>query len=284
MNPDNQKWNLIITNNGKRFDFKFKETWNYRDLLILFIRRDIVSFYKQTILGPFWYFIQPIFTTLVFTFVFGNLADLSTDSIPKPLFYLVGITCWNYFSDCFIKTSTVFKDNAAIFGKVYFPRIITPLSIIFSNLLKFGIQMLIYVCFFLYYLFSGVDFDLNLSFFLFPIFIFLMGIQGLGFGLIITALTTKYRDLSYLISFGIQLIMYSTTVIYPLSSVSGQITYWIIALNPVTFIIEGVKCGLLGEGYLTLYSFLYSFLISLVIFFLGAFIFNKVEKNFVDTI
>jgi lipopolysaccharide transport system permease protein len=278
------KWDLIITKKNNIFDFKFKEIWKYRDLLVLFIRRDIVSFYKQTILGPFWYFIQPIFTTIVFTFVFGNLAELSTDSIPKPLFYLVGITSWNYFSDCFIKTSTVFKDNASIFGKVYFPRIITPLSIILSNLLKFGIQMLIYIIFVLYYIFIGVKFDLNLSIFLFPIFVFLMGIQGLGFGLIITSLTTKYRDLSYLVNFGIQLIMYSTTVIYPLSSVDGKITFWIIALNPITFIIEGIKYGLLGEGYLTIYSFFYSLLISLIIFFLGLLIFNRVERNFVDTI
>ncbi len=279
-----ETWDLIITPSRNFFDLKLREVWHYRDLLFLFVRRDIVSFYKQTILGPFWYFVQPIFTTLVFTFIFGNLAELSTDEIPKPLFYLAGITCWNYFSDCFIKTSTVFKDNASIFGKVYFPRVITPLSIVISNLLRFGIQMIIFLIMFCYYIFIGHQFTLSYSIFLFPIFIILMGMQGLGLGMLITALTTKYRDLSYLVTFGVQLIMYATTVIYPLSSVVGKSTYWIIALNPVTYIIEGIRSGLLGVGYLSFNSFIYSVVVSFLILISGFIIFNKVERNFVDTI
>jgi lipopolysaccharide transport system permease protein len=277
-------WDLVISPKKSIFDFKLKEIWKYRDLLFLFVRRDIVSFYKQTILGPLWYFIQPIFTTLVFTFVFGNLAELSTDKIPKPLFYLVGITSWNYFSDCFIKTSTVFKDNASIFGKVYFPRVITPLSIVFSNLLRFGIQMLIFLFLFLYYTYNGYTFLISYSILLFPVFILFMGMQGLGLGMIITAMTTKYRDLSYLITFGVQLMMYSTTIIYPLSSIKDKTFYNIVSLNPITFIIEGIKNGLLGTGYLNYFSFFYSFFISTLILLLGFIIFNKVEKNFVDTI
>jgi lipopolysaccharide transport system permease protein len=277
------KWDLELTSNNKLFDFKFKQILKYKDLLILFVWRDIISFYKQTILGPIWFFIQPIFTTIIFTFIFGNVAALSTDGVPKPLYYLLGITSWNYFSDCLIKTSTTFKDNVNIFGKVYFPRIIIPLSIVLSNLLKFLIQLLLFFFLYAYYSFKGDVFQINGSILFLPFFILLMAMQGLGFGMIITAMTTKYKDLIYLVAFGVQLMMYTTTIIFPLSSLSGY-QYWVIALNPMTFVIEGIKHITIGAGVLTLNTILYSFTSSFIILFFGVLIFNKVEKNFVDTI
>jgi lipopolysaccharide transport system permease protein len=282
-NSNQQYWDLIITPKKKWLDLRLDELWRYRDLLMLFVRRDIVSFYKQTILGPVWYFLQPIFTTIVFTFVFGNLAGLSTDGLPQPLFYLAGLTAWNYFADCLTKTSTTFKDNAAIFGKVYFPRILSPLSIVISNLARFGIQMILFIILFVYYLVQGAQIVPGWEILLFPVFVLFMAMQGLGLGMIITAMTIKYRDLTYLVTFGVQLMMYATTVIYPLSTVSEKM-YWIVALNPMTFIIEGIKVSTLGVGVLTVDTFVYSTAISIVIFFLGILIFNKVEKTFIDTI
>ena len=276
-------WDLIITPRKKWLDLQIRELWRYRDLLMLFVRRDIVAFYKQTIFGPLWYFIQPIATTIVFVFVFGNLAGLSTDGLPQPLFYLAGITAWNYFADCLKKTSRVFRDNQAIFGKVYFPRIISPFSIVISNLLRFGIQILLLVAMIIYYLFQGVSIDPGWQILLFPVFVLFMAMQGLGLGMVITALTTKYRDLSYLVEFGVQLMMYATTVIYPLSSLGGKM-YWVVALNPMTFVIEGIKVSVLGEGILTVNTTLYATTVSLIIFMAGIIIYNRVEKNFVDTI
>ncbi len=278
-----ENWDIEINSNKSWFDLQLKEIWKYRDLLLLFVRRDIVSFYKQTVLGPLWYFIQPIFTTIVFTFVFGNLAGLSTGGLPQPLFYLSGITAWNYFSDCLLKTSTIFRDNQGIFGKVYFPRVISPLSIVISNLLKFGIQMLLFLIMVSYYLFQKENIIIGWEIFLFPIFVLFMAMQGLGLGMIITSLTTKYRDLVYLVSFGIQLMMYAAPVIYSLSSLSGKM-YWIVALNPMSFVIEGIRNSILGEGILTFETFLYTFSISLIILFLGLIIFNKTQKDFIDTI
>lgn len=278
-----EEWDLIITPQKKWFDLQLNQIWRYRDLLMLFVRRDVVAFYKQTILGPLWYFIQPIATTIVFTFVFGNLAGLSTDGLPQPLFYLAGITAWNYFADCLTKTSTVFRDNQQIFGKVYFPRVISPLSIVVSNLLRFGIQMLLYVGMIFYFMMQGLSFPVGWEILLFPVFVLFMAMQGLGLGMMITAMTTKYRDLSYLVTFGVQLMMYATTVIYPLSSLGGKM-YWVVALNPMTFVIEGIKKSTLGVGVLTPETFLYSATISFLILAIGFLIFNKVEKNFVDTI
>lgn len=277
------QWDLVITPRKKWFDLQIRQLWHYRDLLMLFVRRDVVAFYKQTIFGPLWYFIQPVATTIVFVFVFGNLAGLSTDGLPQPLFYLAGITAWNYFSECLKKTSTVFRDNQHIFGKVYFPRIVSPFSIVISNLLRFGIQMLLLVAMIIYYLLQGISFGPGWNILLLPVFILFMAMQGLGLGMIITALTTKYRDLSYLVEFGVQLMMYSTTVIYPLSSLGGKM-YWVVALNPMTYVIEGIKATTLGEGILTLNTMAYATSVTLLIFFAGVIIFNKVEKNFVDTI
>jgi lipopolysaccharide transport system permease protein len=283
MNHKEQNWDIIVSSRKSWFDLQLNEIWRYRDLLMLFVKRDIISFYKQTIFGPLWYFIQPIFTTIVFTFVFGKLANLSTDGIPQPLFYLAGITSWNYFSDCLLKTSTTFRDNAGVFGKVYFPRVIIPLSIVMSNLLRFCIQLLLFLGMMIYYSSHGYDIQISWQILLFPIFVLLMAMQGLGFGMIITAMTTKYRDLVFLVNFGIQLMMYTTTVIYPLSSLKGKL-YWIVALNPMTFIIEGIKSTTLGTGIITLNSLSYVTVMSVIIFSLGYLIFNKVEKTFIDTI
>jgi len=282
-----QDWDLIIKGHTALFDINFKDLWNYRDLLFLFVKRDFVSFYKQTILGPFWFFIQPIFTTVVFTFVFGKLAGISADGLPHQLFYLVGITSWYYFSDCLTKTSTVFKDNANIFGKVYFPRLIMPLSIVVSNLVRFAVQLLLLIIMMLYYYFypiAGASFRVTSGLFLFPLLIFLMAMLGLGLGLIITAVTTKYRDLTFLVSFGVQLLMYTTTVIYPLSYAREKgYGHW-VELNPMTGIIEAFRFAFLGKGELTLYSISYSVMVTIIILFFGIIIFNKTEKNFVDTI
>lgn len=282
-NIDVEDWDLIIEPKSSLLDLKLKQVWRYRDLLFLFVRRDIVSFYKQTLLGPLWFFIQPIFTTLVFIYVFGQLAGISTDSLPQPLFYLAGITAWNYFADCLNKTSTVFRDNIHIFGKVYFPRIIMPISIVISNLMRFGIQMILFVIVYLYYVLTGYSFTLDFHLLLFPLFVVLMAMQGLGLGLIVTALTTKYRDLVFLLTFGVQLMMYATTVIYPLSSLTGKM-YVLVSLNPMTYVIEGIRRSLLGSGIFDLQTLTYAVLTSSILLLTGLLIFNKVEKSFVDTI
>ena len=267
-------------------DLKLKDVWEYRDLLWLLVRRDFVSFYKQTILGPLWFFIQPLFTTIIFTYVFGRLAGISTDGLPQPLFYMAGITAWNYFVDCLTKTSTVFKDNVQIFGKVYFPRLIMPLSIVVSNLVRFGVQMLLFILTMGYYWHIGASFHITFYILLFPLIVFLMAALGLGAGMIISAMTIKYRDLAYLVIFGVQLLMYATTIIYPLSAVFEKYpTYsWIIQYNPMTPIIEIFRFGFLGTGTFSWFFLGYSCLITGVILLFGIVIFNKVEKTFVDTI
>lgn len=274
---------MIVESKTSLFDMKLSDLWSYRDLLLMFVKRDFVSFYKQTILGPLWFFIQPIFTTLVYVFVFGNLAGISTDGLPQFLFYLSGITAWNYFADCITKTSTVFKDNANIFGKVYFPRLILPLSIVLSNLVRFGVQLLLFFFMIGYFLYDGANIHLTYMVFLFPILVLLMAFLGLGIGLIITALTTKYRDLSFLVTFGVQLLMYATTVIYPLSSAPEEYKQ-LIQLNPMTPIIESFRFAFLGAGEFTWGSLGYTAIVTAVIFIGGLIIFNKTERSFVDTI
>jgi lipopolysaccharide transport system permease protein len=278
-----QKWDLEIKPQSSVFDLHLKDVWAYRDLLWLLVRRDFVSFYKQTIFGPLWFFIQPIFTTIIFTVIFSNLAKISTNAAPAPLFYMAGTVAWNYFADSLTKTSTVFKDNAPIFGKVYFPRLIMPISIVFSNLVKFGVQFILFIIMMAYYLFLGNKVEPNLYVLLFPVVIILMAILGLGVGLIITAATTKYRDLAFVVTFGIQLLMYATPVIYPLSA--APVKYrTIIALNPMSGLIETFRYGFLGTGQFYLGAFIYSVVASILIFLIGLIVFNKVEKNFVDTV
>ncbi len=283
---NNQQYDWSIEPQNSLLDLKLKDTWAYRDLLWLLVRRDFVSFYKQTILGPLWFFIQPLMTTIIFTFVFGNLAGISTDGLPQPLFYMAGITAWNYFAECLTKTSTVFKDNANIFGKVYFPRLIMPLSIVVSNLVRFGVQLLLFFLIMAYYYFNGANFQLTWAVCLFPAIVILMAILGLGLGMIISAMTTKYRDLAFLVTFGVQLLMYGTTVIYPLSTaIENYPAYaWLIAYNPMTPLIETFRYGFLGQGAFSWFSFGYTTLLSLLILLFGIVIFNKVEKNFVDTV
>lgn len=272
-----------ITPKSSVFDLKLKDTWEYRDLLMLLVRRDFVSFYKQTILGPLWFFIQPALQTILFTFVFGKLAGISTDGLPQPLFYMAGITAWNYFAECLNKTSTVFKDNANIFGKVYFPRLIMPISIVASNLVRFGVQFILFLCILFYYMATGADINPNLCLLLFPFLVVLMATLGLGTGMIISAMTTKYRDLALLVTFGVQLLMYATTVIYPLSTASADYK-WIIAANPMTAIIETFRYGFLGKGSFSWGALGYTTGVTSTILLFGIVIFNKVEKNFVDTV
>ena len=278
-----QAWDLEIKPHSSAFDLHLGDVWKYRDLLGLLVRRDFVSFYKQTILGPLWFFVQPLLTTIMFTFIFGRLAGISTDGLPQPLFYMAGITAWNYFADCLTKTSTVFKDNADIFGKVYFPRLIMPLSIVLSNLVRFAVQFLLFLCVMAFYAFHGAAFHPTWAIILFPVVVILMAAMGLGAGMIISSLTTKYRDLAFLITFGIQLLMYATTVIYPLSAASAKYR-WLIAANPMTALIETFRYGFLGKGSFSWASLGYSSIATLAFLLFGTIIFNKVEKSFVDTV
>lgn len=266
----------------------FREVWKFRDLLFLFVRRDFVSVYKQTILGPIWFFIQPILTTVTFVFIFGNLAQLSPDGLPKILFFMSGVVCWNYFAECLNATSNTFTKNASIFGKVYFPRIIAPLSVVISNLIKFGIQFLLFFGIYFYYIFAkGLQFNINLWVLSFPLLILLMALLGLGFGLIITALTTKYRDLTFLVTFGVQLLMYATPVVYSLDKLTeklGDKYRWIIELNPMTSIIEVFRYGFFGQGTVSIAGLIYTVIFTIVLFVLSWLVFNRVEKNFMDTV
>jgi lipopolysaccharide transport system permease protein len=281
ISKNKSSWTKTIEPQTNLFNFQLKEVWNYRDLLILFVRRDFVAFYKQTILGPVWFFIQPIFTMLVYIFLFGNVASLSTDGLPQPLFYLIGIICWSYYSEALTKTANVFKDNANIFGKVYFPRLIMPLSIVISCLIKLTVQSILLIILFLYF---KVSIPNLISFiFLTPLFIGLMALQALGIGMLISAMTTKYRDLAILLSFAIQILMYTTTVVYPLSSLKGKI-YTLVRLNPLTSVIEGFRLIILGKGSLEIFDLVYSVLSTILILAIGIFVFNKVEKKFIDTI
>ncbi len=276
-------WDMVIEPHGNILDLKIKDVWHYRDLLWLLVRRDFVSFYKQTVLGPLWFFIQPLFTTITYTFIFGNLAGISTEGIPKPLFYMAGITCWNYFAECLTKTSTVFKDNSNVFGKVYFPRLIMPLSIVLSSLVRFFVQMLLFVMMLIFFAIKGAPFTLTLYALLFPVLVLQMALLGLGLGMIISAMTTKYRDLAFLVTFGVQLLMYATTVVYPLSA--APVKYkWIIAINPMTPIIEAFRFGFLGEGTFTWMTLGTSAVVTILLTIFGIVIFNKVERNFIDTV
>jgi len=282
----NEQWDMVIEPHAHLFDLKLKEVWHYRDLLLLLVRRDFVSFYKQTILGPLWFFIQPLFTTIIYTFIFGNLAGISTEGLPAPLFYMAGITAWNYFADCLTKTSTVFRDNSNVFGKVYFPRLIMPMSIVISNLIRFGVQLLLLLLMMAYYAFKGADFHMNAFALLFPLLVVLMALLGLGTGMIISSLTTKYRDLVFLVTFGVQLLMYTTTVVYPLSeAIKKYPTYtWLFSLNPMTPIIETFRYGFLGQGTFSWVSLGICSLVTISVTVAGIFIFNKVERNFIDTV
>lgn len=276
-------WDFKIESWESPFRLGLREVWSYRDLLFLFVKRDIITVYKQTILGPLWFFIQPILTTITFMFVFGNLAGISTDGVPQILFYLSGITIWNYFNELLTQTSKTFTENATIFGKVYFPRLILPLSKVISNLMKFGIQFGLFLVVFFVFLIRGSEISPNYHIVFVPLLLVLMGGLGLGFGLISSALTTKYRDLTFLITFGIQLLMYASPVIYPMSSLSPEYQQ-ILWFNPLTSILEGFKYAFLGSGIFSWSWLTYSAGFTLLILALGSLIFNKIEKSFIDTV
>lgn len=267
------------------FDINFKEIWEYRDLLLMFVKRDIVTVYKQTILGPIWFIVQPILTTLIYIVVFGNIAKISTDGTPQVLFYLAGITIWNYFSDSFGTTSKTFTENAGIFGKVYFPRLIMPLSKVTSGLIKFGIQMAFFLVIFVYYIaLDTPGVQPNWTLLLLPVYLILMAMFGLGAGILFTSLTTKYRDLTFLISFGIQLLMYACPVIYPVSSIPEGTLKTIILYNPFTPILEGFKYGFLGSGHFSISGLAYSATVATVLLFVGLIVFHRTERSFIDTV
>ena len=281
--PEEAMWTEVIEPQTSSLDFRIKDVWRYRDLLILLVRRDFIAVYKQTILGPVWFFLQPILTTLMYTLIFGRIAGLSTDGKPMILFYLSGITMWNYFAECLNKTATVLKDNAEIFGKVYFPRIVMPLSIVISNLIKLGIQLVLFVGFWVFYLLTTSQLQPNWAILLLPFLIIIMGGLGLGFGMIITSLTTKYRDMVFLLTFGVQLLMYATPVIYSLNNINPKYKTLLLA-NPMSSIIETFRYAFLGSGELPLLGLLYSTAFMIFLLIVGVITFNKVDKSFMDTV
>ena len=281
-----KEWLFEITPKNKFFTLNLKEVWQYRDLLMLFVKRDVVTVYKQTVLGPLWYLIQPLFTSITFTIIFNTIAGIETGTIPPFLFNLAGIMVWNYFTACLTGTSDTFKANASIFGKVYFPRIITPLSVVISNLIKFGIQFFIFVAFYLFFYIQGVALSLNVFVLFFPFLIVLMGILGLGLGMLISSMVTKYRDLSYLISFGVQLLMYLSAVMYPMALIQEKMPdyAWLVQYNPLAYIIETTRFVLLGVGTVSVWGLVYTVCVTVIVFFVGLLVFNKTEKSFIDTV
>ncbi|WP_375234778.1 ABC transporter permease [Winogradskyella sp.] len=279
-------WLYTISAERKLIDFNFKEIWQYRDLLLLFVKRDVITVYKQTILGPLWYLIQPLFTALTFTLIFNKVANIETGTVPPFLFNLAGISIWNYFKSCLTSTSNTFSGNAGIFSKVYFPRIISPLSSVISNLLRFLIQLLVFVVFYIYYYLNGAAISVNEYIFIFPLLIILMAFQGLGLGMIISSMVTKYRDVKFLLNFGVQLLMYLSAVMYPLALMREKLPQfaWLVEYNPLAYIIEATRYVLLNDGSFSMKGLAYTSLITVVIFFLGLIIFNKTEKTFIDTV
>jgi lipopolysaccharide transport system permease protein len=275
------KYHLRIEPKKSLFDINLKELWAYRDLIALFVRRDFVALYKQTILGPLWFIIQPLLSTAMFTIVFAKIAQFSTANLPPVVFYLSGTVAWNYFSTTLLKTSDTFTQNASIFGKVYFPRLTVPVSIVISNLIQFAIQFTLLALIIIYYSFNGYDFHFDLTLLLIPVMLLILAGLGLGFGILISSLTTKYRDLKQLISFGVQLWMYITPIIFPLSSVSGKYRIFFV-MNPLTGIIETFRTILLGVGHMNYFYLGYSAAFMVVLLVIGVIMFNRIERNFMD--
>lgn len=279
----NTNWDLVIRPKSSLLELHLSDLWRYRDLTMLFVWRDFVAQYKQTILGPLWYLIQPLFSTIVFTIMFGRVAKIPTDGLPPFLFYMAGVTCWSYFAECLTRTSGTFITNAGLFGKVYFPRLTVPLSIVISNILKFGIQFLFFIGFLAYFMIKGAHIRPNYWIFLTPYLLLLMAGLGLGAGLIVSALTTKYRDLQQLVTFGVQLLMYATPIVYPLSVVPDKYK-WLALANPMAPIVETFRYAFLGSGSINVAYLLYSTATTVIILFLGVILFNRVEKTFMDTV
>ncbi|MCS6819327.1 MAG: ABC transporter permease [Chitinophagales bacterium] len=284
MAATSEKWDIEISSEQKWIVLNFSEIWRYRDLLYMFIKRDVVATYKQTILGPLWFFIQPILTTIIFLVVFGKVARLPTDGSPSTLFYLAGVVMWQYFSTSLTATSNTFVNNAAIFGKVYFPRIILPLSTALSNLVKFSAQFVLYIFVVLFYVFKGeITLKINAGLLFFPLLLVLMVISALGIGLIITSLSVKYRDIQFLTSFGVQLLMYATPVIYPLSVVPQKLQPYIL-INPMTAVIEGTRQAFSGFGNFNGAMLLPALISSVLLFVTGVIVYNRMEKSFIDKV
>lgn len=279
-----KEWTMIIRPQEKLWKVNLREIWAYRDLVELFVKRNIVVQYKQTILGPLWYLIQPILTVIMNMVVFGGIAHMSTDGVPQALFYLAGNVCWFYFSDCLNQTSSTFVANQGMFGKVYFPRMVVPISTVLSNLLRFGIQVGLFVAFWLYYFATGSDISLNWAILLVPVLVLMLAGLGLGFGILISSFTTKYRDLTILFTFVVQLWMYATPIVYPISMVTNEKLRTIIMLNPMTSIIEAFKYATLGQGYFSWSALGYSFAFMTILLVWGIVVFNKVQRSFMDTV
>jgi len=280
---NNEEWTTVIKANDKYLNINLKEIVHYKDLIFLFVKRDFVAFYQQTILGPLWYLIQPLITTIVFTIVFGTIARIPTDGIPQPLFYLAGLTIWNYFSTCLTSTSNVFINNAGIFGKVYFPRLTVPISIIISNFIRFIIQFVLFLILYFYFLISGSNITPNIYILMLPVLLFQVALLGLGCGILLSSLTTKYRDLGFLVGFGLQLWMYATPIVYPISQVPEKYR-WVFGINPMAEIVELFKYSFLGTGTVNWNFYIIGVFTTLFIFVFGVFLFNKVEKSFMDRV
>ena len=279
-----QRWTQFIRPQEKLWHVDLREIWQYRDLIELFVKRNIVVQYKQTILGPLWYIIQPILTVIMNMIVFGGIAGMSTDGMPQVVFYMAGNICWFYFSDCLNQTSTTFTANQAMFGKVYFPRLVVPIATVLSNLLRFGIQMCLFLLLYIYYFVSGTSISPNMYLLLLPLFVIMLAGLGLGFGILVSSMTTKYRDLTILFTFIVQLWMYATPIVYPLSMVSGDKLRMLILANPMTSVIEGFKYATLGQGFFSWMALGYSFCFMTILLVIGVVIFNKVQRSFMDTV
>lgn len=283
MSDSQNNWTMIISPRNRWLDINLEELWHYRDLILLFVRRDFVALYKQTILGPIWFLLQPLFSTIVFTIIFGKIANIPTDGVPPPLFYMSGIVVWNYFASCLSGTSNTFVDNASIFGKVYFPRLAVPIAIVITNLMTFIIQFSIFLSFLLFFYLKGATIKPNLLILLAPFLILQLGMLGLGFGIIVSSLTTKYRDLKFAVTFGIQLWMYATPIVYPMSQIPEQ-WRWVFALNPMSAVVEIFRYAFLGAGFVKPLYLLISLGVTLVVLGVGIVVFRRIEKTFMDTV
>lgn len=277
------EWTEVIRPKRTWYDINLMELWRYRDLIMIFVRRDFVSVYKQTILGPLWFLIQPLITTIIFTIIFSKVANIPTNGVPATLFYMTGLTAWNYFAACLNKTSGTFINNAAVFGKVYFPRLTVPVSVVISSLITFGIQFLFLMCFWVYFYLIGASITMNAYMLLLPLLLIIMALMGLGFGIIVSSLTTKYKDLQFLVGFGVQLVMYATPIIYPLSSIPDKYKMFVM-INPMTSVIETFKYALLGNGSFSWGMLAYSGIFTISLLTIGVLLFNKIEQRFIDTI
>lgn len=286
MEPEKEHWDIIIKPKTETFSLNLSEVWKYRDLVVMYIRRDIVTMYKQTILGPLWYVIQPIFTTIMMMFVFGGIAGIPTDGIPQPVFYMSGIMMWNYFNECLGRSSGTFASNAGVFSKVYFPRLVVPISGLISSLVKLIIQIILFLCLYSYFYVTEATFHPNMTLILFPYLVFICAIMGFGIGIVISSMTTKYRDLNYFFGFIVSLWMYATPIAYPLSEVyekAGKYS-WVVEYNPMTPIVEAVRYSLTGAGVFSWEGILYSTTVAVVMSIIGIWIFNKIERRFIDTV